>query len=61
MKTFAGIVIFSTLLAAAYGVLFSRFYPLVSINGSILTTFAFAGLATAVVLAGLWRAISGKR
>ena len=60
MKTFTGIVIFAILLAAAYGVLFSTYYPLVPIDGRILATFAFLGVATSVVLIGLWRAVRGK-
>lgn len=61
MKTFVEIIIFSTLLAAAYGVLFSTTYPLVPIDGPVLLTVAFLGLATSVVLVGLWKAVRGKK
>jgi len=57
MKTTAAIVVASIVLATAYGVVFSIFYPLVTITGSILATFAFAGLATSLIFAGLWKAV----
>jgi hypothetical protein len=60
MKVSVEIVVFSIVLATAYGVLFSIFYPRVAINGSILATFAFAGLATSLVLVGLWKVIRRK-
>jgi uncharacterized membrane protein (DUF106 family) len=60
MKASVGIVIFSIVVAAIYGVLFSIFYPLVSIDGSILATFAFAGLVTSLIVAGLWNLIRRK-
>lgn len=60
MKATAEVVIASIILATVYGVVFSIVYPLVAITAGIMALCAFAGLATTLILGGLWRAIRRK-
>lgn len=60
MKMITEMVIFSIVLGTAYGVLFSMFYPLVSMNTRIVATLAFAGVVSSVILVSLWKMIRGK-
>jgi hypothetical protein len=53
----AATLVFSIIIATFYGVIFSSAYPLVRIDGSLISLFAILGLATVLIVAGLWRAI----
>jgi hypothetical protein len=55
MKFAAGFIVFSILFATAYGAIYSIVYPLVSIDGSLLSLFAILGLATTLILAAIFR------
>jgi hypothetical protein len=56
MKFATGIVVFSIIVATIYGVIFSFVYPLVEIDGSLISLFAILGLATSLLCVGLWKA-----
>jgi hypothetical protein len=58
MKFSAGIIIFSLVFAVIYGVVFSFFYPLTIISNELAALFAVLGLATSLVIGGLWTAIT---
>jgi hypothetical protein len=60
MKVSAAIVIFSLVFAVIYGVLFSIFYPLMIISSQLAALFAVLGLATSLVIAGVWTAITKR-
>jgi hypothetical protein len=55
MKVGLGLIVFSTLAAVGYGVAFSFIYPLTPIDGGLASLVAVLGLATCLVLAGLWK------
>lgn len=61
MKFGANIVIFSTVLAIAYGVLFSYTYPLVDVTSGIVSLCALSGLVTCLAITALWRAVMGGK
>ena len=58
MKFAAVIIVFSIVVATVYGVIFTIVYPEVQITSGIVTLFAILGLATCLVLAGIWKAIA---
>jgi len=60
MKIAAGIVIFSIVFAIAYGVFFSIVYPLTTISNALVSLFAILGLATSLIIAGVWAAVAKK-
>lgn len=59
MKFGAVVVVFSTVLAIGYGVLFSFTYPLVQMSGAIVSLCALAGLVTCLGVMALWRTVAG--
>ena len=58
MKFGATLLIFATLVAIAYGVIFSRTYPLVEVSSGIATLCALLALATCLVFVALWRLLT---
>jgi uncharacterized membrane protein YagU involved in acid resistance len=60
MKFSAGIIIFSIVFAVIYGVLFSSFYPLTIISSALAALFAVLGLATSLIIGGVWTAITKR-
>jgi hypothetical protein len=60
MKFAAGIVVFSIILATIFGVAFSMVYPLVEIDGNLITLFAVLGLAASLICVGLWKIANTK-
>lgn len=61
MKFAAGTIVFSIIFATIYGVIFSIVYPLTQISSGIVTLCAVLGLATCLVAAGIWKAITKER
>jgi hypothetical protein len=47
----------ATLVAIAYGVLFSQTYPDVEITSGIVSLCALLGLATCLVVSALWKLV----
>jgi hypothetical protein len=60
MKNTAGILVFSIIAAIIYGVIFSISYPLVQIDGNMISLFAILGIATTLICIGVWRAVVKK-
>jgi hypothetical protein len=58
MNVLLGIIVFSILLATAYGVVFSIAYPLISMSSEIVTLCAVLGLATSLVALSIWKQIA---
>ena len=58
MKFGVLIFVFSTITAVAYGVLFSSVYPLVEIDAGIVALCAISGLATSLIISGLFNLIA---
>jgi uncharacterized membrane protein len=57
MKTGA-MLIFSTLVAVVYAVLFHYSNPSVDLDSGIISVFALAGIATCLIAAGLWKLVT---
>jgi hypothetical protein len=57
MKSTATIFVFSIIVAIIYGVIFSYVYPLVQIDGGLVSLFAILGVATSLLLIGAWKII----
>jgi hypothetical protein len=55
MRSAAGFFIFSIIAAMVYGLIFSGLYPLVEIDGSLISLFVLLGLATTLVCSGAFR------
>jgi hypothetical protein len=47
--------------AIAYGVIFSRTYPLVEVSSGIATLCALLALATCLVFVALWRLVTKSK
>jgi hypothetical protein len=60
MKYTTGFLVFSVIAAVAYGVIFSMVYPLVQIDGNMISLFALLGVATTLICIGVWRAVIRK-
>jgi hypothetical protein len=61
MKFSATVIIFSTVLAIIYGVMFSLTYPRVEVSGAIVSLCALCGLVTCLAIMALWRAVMGAK
>jgi hypothetical protein len=61
VKLGAALLVFSTVVAIIYGVLFSITYPRVEINGGIVALCALFGLVTCLAAVGLWKLVTGSR
>jgi hypothetical protein len=55
MKAGAVLLVFSTLTAVIYAVLFRTLYPSVVLDGDIISLCALAGIATCLIIAGIWK------
>lgn len=51
------LTVFSILFAVAYGVVFSRTYPGVATTGGLVALFVVLGVATALIVFGVYRLI----
>lgn len=60
MKFSGGVLVFSIVLGTIYGALFAIYYPLVPIDAGIVSLCAVLGLATTLIVMGLWKAIRKK-
>jgi hypothetical protein len=60
MKFSVGVLVFSIVLGTIYGVLFNIYYPLVSMDAGIVLLCGVLGLATTLIVMGLWKAIRKK-
>ena len=60
MKVAAGIIVGAVIFATIYGVIFSIIYPLVETAGPLIGLFAILGLATSLIFAGIWKAITKR-
>jgi hypothetical protein len=58
MKLGAYVAIFATLLAIGYGVLFSRMYHLVEIDGGIVGLCAILDVVTCLLALGMWKLLA---
>jgi hypothetical protein len=58
MKAGAVLLVFSTLTAVTYTVVFHNLYPLVPLEGGIITLCALAGIATCLIIAGVWKLVT---
>ncbi|RJF74352.1 hypothetical protein [Rhodopseudomonas palustris] len=61
IKAGATLTVGSIAIAVGYAVALSKIYPSVPIDGGVVTLCAFAGVATALGIAGLWRLVRGAR
>jgi tellurite resistance protein TehA-like permease len=61
MKFGATLLLFATVVATVYGVLFSKIYPRVEIESGIVTLCALFGLVTCLAVAGLWKLLTGGK
>jgi hypothetical protein len=57
MQSAVGIITAAIISAAIYGVLFSVIYPYTPVSDALVTLFAVAGLATSLIISGIWRAV----
>jgi hypothetical protein len=55
MKFGVNLIVFSILAAVGYGVAFSYLYPLTPIDGGLVTLAAVLGLASCLLLSGIWK------
>lgn len=55
MKTISGTVVLAVVLAITYGVIFSLAYPLVTIDGDVVSLMALLGLATSLLVVGIYK------
>jgi hypothetical protein len=61
MKFGATLLLFATVVAIIYGVLFSKIYPRVEIESGIVALCALSGLVTCLAAVGLWKLIAGGK
>jgi hypothetical protein len=57
MKFGVYLTVFSILIAVGYGVAFSYAHPLTPIDGGLVSLAVILGLATCLILAGVWRVL----
>ena len=60
MKFGVTLTVFSIVVAVGYGVLFSRIYPQVEVDGGIVALCAILGLVTCLIVAGLWNLVVNR-
>jgi hypothetical protein len=60
MRIGLAVLVFAIVFATAYGVIFSFVYPLVPLDGSLISLFALAGVATCLVFMGARKWWFGK-
>jgi uncharacterized membrane protein YagU involved in acid resistance len=58
MKFGATMMVFSVVVAVIYGVVFSKVYPEMQIDGSIVALCATSGVVTCLIAAGLWKLVA---
>ncbi|MEA2942666.1 MAG: hypothetical protein QOD09_3195 [Bradyrhizobium sp.] len=61
MKTAGVLLVFSILSAVAYAVIFHNLYPFVPLDGGIVTLCSVAGIATCLLVAGIWKLVAGGK
>lgn len=60
MTTIVYVTVLSVALAVSCGVVFSIVYPMVPVDGRLVSLFAMIGLAASLSIFGLCRTISGR-
>jgi uncharacterized membrane protein YagU involved in acid resistance len=53
-------MLFSMVVAVGYGVVFSRIYPQVQVDGGIVALCAISGIVTCLLATGLWTLVVNR-
>jgi hypothetical protein len=61
IKSGVALLVFSMLVGVIYAVLFMTLYPRIPFDTGIASLCALAGIATCLLIAGLWKLIVGAR